>query len=324
MKNQMGKVVGLGIGIMVMVGLLAGCTEAESATETEVKPIEIGITQIVEHPSLDEIRQGIIDQLETEGFSDGQEIAIDFQNAQGAIENTQMIAQEFQSRKKDLIIAITTPSAQSMKNVIDGIPVVFSGVTDPEGAGLIGPGMTGVSNQAPIDKQFELLQKLVPDAKTIGMVYNSSEANSEFQVRKAQKQALQMGFELELAVITSTNEMGIALDQLLPKVDVLYTHQDNTIASAYPVVIEKAKEANVPVIGSVEQYIQQGAIAMDGVSDYQVGIQTGKMVARILKGASVDEIPFETVPETVLKVNEEALAFFGIVLPEDVQARLGE
>ncbi len=324
MKIQMEKVVGLGIGILVMVGLLAGCTEAESATETEAKPIEIGITQIVEHPSLDEIRQGIIDQLETEGFSDGQEIAIDFQNAQGAIENTQMIAQEFQSRKKDLIIAITTPSAQSMKNVIDGIPVVFSGVTDPEGAGLIGPGMTGVSNQAPIDKQFELLQKLVPDAKIIGMVYNSSEANSEFQVRKAQKQALQMGFELELAVITSTNEMGIALDQLLPKVDVLYTHQDNTIASAYPVVIEKAKEADVPVIGSVEQYIQQGAIAMDGVSDYQVGIQTGKMVARILKGASVDEIPFETVPETVLKVNEEALAFFGIVLPEDVQARLGE
>lgn len=320
---KMKKLISMGAGMMMVASLLAGCgTEPVAGAETE--PVEIGITQIVEHPSLDEIRQGIIDQLEAEGFADGAEIALDFQNAQGAIENTQMIAQEFQAQKKDLIIAITTPSAQAMKNVVEGIPVVFSGVTDPEGAGLVGPGMTGVSNLSPADQQFELLQALVPEAKTIGIVYNTSEANSVFLVERAEKVAEEMGMAVEKVVITSTNEIGIAMVQLLPKVDVLYTHQDNMVASAYPVVVEKANEAGVPIIGSVEAFVDQGAVAMNAASDYQVGVQTGKMVARILRGETVDEIPFETAQESLLKVNEEALAFFGLELPEAIQAKLAE
>lgn len=320
---KMKKLMGMGLVMMMAASLLVGCgTEPTAGAETE--PVEIGITQIVEHPSLDEIRQGIVDQLEAEGFADGAEIALDFQNAQGAIENTQMIAQEFQSQNKDLIIAITTPSAQAMKNVVEGIPVVFSGVTDPEGAGLVGPGMTGVSNLSPADQQFELLQALVPEAKTIGIVYNTSEANSVFLVERAEKVAKEMGMEVEKVVITSTNEIGIAMDQLLPKVDVLYTHQDNMVASAYPVVVEKANQAGVPIIGAVEAFVDQGAIAMNAASDYQVGVQTGKMVARVLRGETVDEIPFETAQESLLKVNEEALAFFGLELPEGIQAKLAE
>ena len=320
---KMKKLMGMGLVMMMAASLLVGCgTEPTAGAETE--PVEIGITQIVEHPSLDEIRQGIVDQLEAEGFADGAEIALDFQNAQGAIENTQMIAQEFQSQNKDLIIAITTPSAQAMKNVVEGIPVVFSGVTDPEGAGLVGPGMTGVSNLSPADQQFELLQALVPEAKTIGIVYNTSEANSVFLVERAEKVAKEMGMAVEKVVITSTNEIGIAMDQLLPKVDVLYTHQDNMVASAYPVVVEKANQAGVPIIGAVEAFVDQGAIAMNAASDYQVGVQTGKMVARVLRGETVDEIPFETAQESLLKVNGEALAFFGLELPEGIQAKLAE
>ena len=320
---KMKKVIGLGMGLTMLVGMLAGCA-AEPAVDAEVQPIEIGITQIVEHPSLDEIRQGIIDQLEAEGYVDGEGIVLDFQNAQGAIENTQMIAQEFQSQKKDLIIAITTPSAQAMKNVIEDIPVVFSAVTNPEGAGLIGPGMTGVSNLSPAEQQFELLQALVPEVKTIGMVYNTSEANSVFLVERAKAVAEEMGMKLETVVITSTNEIGIAMDQLLPKVDAMYTHQDNMVASAYPVVVEKANEAGVPILGAVEAFVDQGAIAMNAASDYQVGVQTGKMVARILRGETVDEIPFETAQESLLKVNEEALSFFGLEVPEEIQAKLAE
>lgn len=312
------------MSMMMVAGLFSGCSGAETAAETEVKPIEIGITQIVEHPSLDEIRQGIIDQLEIEGYHDGKEIIIDFKNAQGAIENTQMIAQEFQAESKDLIIAITTPSAQSMKNVIEGIPVVFSAVTDPEGAGLIGPGMTGVSNLTPIETQFELIKELLPEVRTIGMVYNAAEANSVFLMERAKAMAEQLGYEMELAVITSTNEVGIALDQLLPKVDMLYSVQDNMVASAFPVVVEKANEAGVPIIGTVQAFVDQGAVAMDNASDYEVGLQTGKMAARVLEGASVDEIPFETIQNTALAVNEEALEFFGIDLPEELQVRLSE
>ncbi len=324
MKKQMMKLIGVGMSMLMVAGVFAGCAEAEPAGEMTVKPIEIGITQIVEHPSLDEIRQGIIDQLETEGYHDGQEINIDFKNAQGAMENTQMIAQEFQSQKKDLIVAITTPSAQAMKNVIEGIPVVFSAVTDPEGAGLIGLGMTGVSNLTPIESQFDLFQTLLPEAKTIGMVYNTAEANSVFLMERAKAKAEELGYKMELAVITSTNEMGIALDQLLPKVDMLYSVQDNMVASAFPVVVEKANEAGVPIIGTVQAFVDQGAIAMDNASDYEVGLQTGKMVARILEGAKVDDIPFETTQNTAFTVNEEALTFFGITLPEELQSRLGE
>lgn len=324
MKKQMMKVIGLGVSMLMVAGIFAGCAGAESAVEETAKPIEIGITQIVEHPSLDEIRQGIIDQLETEGYYDGQEINIDFKNAQGAMENTQMIAQEFQSQKKDLIVAITTPSAQAMKNVIEGIPVVFSAVTDPEGAGLIGPGMTGVSNLTPIESQFDLFQALLPEVKTIGMVYNTAEANSVFLMERAKAKAEELGYKMELAVITSTNEMGIALDQLLPKVDMLYSVQDNMVASAFPVVVEMANEAGVPIIGTVQAFVDQGALAMDNASDYEVGLQTGKMVVRILEGAHVDDIPFETTQNTAFTVNEEALAFFGITLPEGLQARLGE
>ena len=324
MKKEMMKLIGVGMSMLMVAGVFAGCAEAEPAGEMTVKPIEIGITQIVEHPSLDEIRQGIIDQLETEGYHDGQEINIDFKNAQGAMENTQMIAQEFQSQKKDLIVAITTPSAQAMKNVIEGIPVVFSAVTDPEGAGLIGLGMTGVSNLTPIESQFDLFQTLLPEAKTIGMVYNTAEANSVFLMERAKAKAEELGYKMELAVITSTNEMGIALDQLLPKVDMLYSVQDNMVASAFPVVVEKANEAGVPIIGTVQAFVDQGAIAMDNASDYEVGLQTGKMVARILEGAKVDDIPFETTQNTAFTVNEEALTFFGITLPEELQSRLGE
>ena len=321
---KMKKVLGLALSAVMMMGLFAGCAEAETASQAAAAPIEIGITQIDEHPSLDEIRQGMIDQLEIEGYHDGQEIVLDFQNAQGAIENTQMIAQEFQSQKKDLIVAITTPSAQAMKNVVEGIPVVFSAVTDPQGAGLIGPGMTGVSNLTPIESQFELIQALLPGVKTIGMVYNTAEANAVFLVERAKAKAEELGYKMEVTVITSTNEVGIALDQLLPKVDMLYSVQDNMVASAFPVVVQKANEAGVPIIGTVQAFVDQGAIAMDNASDYEVGIQTGKMVARILEGANVDEIPFETTQNTAFTVNEEALAFFGITLPEDLQARLSE
>lgn len=180
------------------------------------------------------------------------------------------------------------------------------------------------SNLTPIETQFELFQTLLPEVKTIGMVYNTAEANSVFLMERAKNQAEQLGYKMEFAVITSTNEMGIALDQLLPKVDMLYSVQDNMVASAFPVVVEKANEAGVPIIGTVQAFVDQGAIAMDNASDYEVGLQTGKMVARILEGAEVDDIPFETVQNTAFTVNEEALAFFGITLPEELQARLGE
>lgn len=306
--------------------ILTGCapaapTTAAPAPEAPAEKIAIGITQIVEHPSLDLIRQGIIDGLKDKGFADGQQIAIDYANAQGNMENTQLIAQKFEAGKKKLVIAITTPSAQAAKNNVKSCPVIFSAVTDPAGAGVVDKNITGVSDMTPIDQQLELMKALLPNAKTIGMIYNSSEQNSVVQVELTKKKAETMGLKVEAVAITTANELPLALDALLGKVDVMYTHIDNTLASAYGVIIEKANAKKIPVLGAVEDYVKQGAIATQGIDNYKVGYQTGIMAARVLKGEDVNSIPFETLKETDLIINEKALANFGITVPEELKAK---
>lgn len=306
--------------------ILTGCAPAPAAPaapapEAPAEKIAIGITQIVEHPSLDLIRQGILDGLKDNGFADGQQIAVDYANAQGNMENTQLIAQKFESDKKKLVIAITTPSGQAAKNNVKSCPVIFSAVTDPAGAGLVDKNITGVSDMTPIDQQLELMKALLPNAKTIGMIYNSSEQNSVIQVELTKEKAKAMGLAVEAVAITNANELPLALDALLGKVDVMYTHIDNTLASAYGVIIEKANAKKVPVLGAVEDYVKQGAIATQGIDNYKVGYQTGIMAARVLKGEDVNSIPFETLKETDLIINEKALASFGITVPAELKAK---
>ncbi len=306
--------------------ILTGCAPAPAAPaapapEAPAEKIAIGITQIVEHPSLDLIRQGILDGLKDNGFADGHQIAVDYANAQGNMENTQLIAQKFEADKKKLVIAITTPSGQAAKNNVKSCPVIFSAVTDPAGAGLVDKNITGVSDMTPIDQQLELMKALLPTAKTIGMIYNSSEQNSVVQVELTKEKAKAMGFAVEAVAITNANELPLALDALLGKVDVMYTHIDNTLASAYGVIIEKANAKKVPVLGAVEDYVKQGAVATQGIDNYKVGYQTGVMAARVLKGEDVNSIPFETLKETDLIINEKALASFGIVVPAELKAK---
>lgn len=305
--------------------ILTGCAPAPQpeapAPAAPAEKIAIGITQIVEHPSLDLIRQGVIDGLKDKGFVDGEQIAIDYVNAQGNMENTQLIAQKFEADKKKLVIAITTPSGQAAKNNVKSSPIIFSAVTDPEGAGLVGDNITGVSDMTPIDQQLELLKTLLPTAKTIGMIYNSSEQNSVVQVELTKEKAKAMGLTVEAVAITTANEIPLALDALLGKVDVLYTHVDNTLASAYGVIIQKANEKKIPVLGAVEDYVKQGAIATQGIDNYKVGYQTGVMAARVLSGEDVNTIPFETLKETDLIINTKALTALGITVPDDLKAK---
>lgn len=305
--------------------ILTGCAPAPQpeapAPAAPAEKIAIGITQIVEHPSLDLIRQGVIDGLKDKGFVDGEQIAIDYVNAQGNMENTQLIAQKFEADKKKLVIAITTPSGQAAKNNVKSSPIIFSAVTDPEGAGLVGDNITGVSDMTPIDQQLELLKTLLPTAKTIGMIYNSSEQNSVVQVELTKEKAIAMGLTVEAVAITTANEIPLALDALLSKVDVLYTHVDNTLASAYGVIIQKANEKKIPVLGAVEDYVKQGAIATQGIDNYKVGYQTGVMAARVLSGEDVNTIPFETLKETDLIINTKALADLGITVSDDLKAK---
>lgn len=313
---------------LALLVLMSGCslkavnTEKQtSKTVAVVAPVTIGITQIVSHPSLDLIRQGILDGLKAAGYETGKNLTVDFQNAEGSMETAQLIAQGFESAEHDLNIGITTPCAQTLYQTVKSGPVIFSAVTDPVGAKLSGDKITGVSDRTPVAKQLELLKGLMPDAKVVGMVYNSSEQNSVVQVEDAKRSAAQLGLEIKAVAITGTNDMALALDAVLKSSDVFYAHVDNTIASAFPLLIQKTNEAKCPVIGAVSQYVTDGAVAADGIDNYDIGLQTAAMAVKILNGAKVSEIPFETVQHTKLTLNETAAKAMGITFSEALMAQ---
>lgn len=290
--------------ILLLVILVTAC-----GTEKQ-KKIEIGITQIVEHPSLDDVRKGIIDALKANGY-DENKININYKNAQGDFGTAQVIAQEY-NNKSDVIIAISTPSAQAAANNIKDKPIFFSAITNPESAGILRKNVTGVSDKSPVKKQVELIEKLLPEAKNIGIVYNTSEQNSFYLTEEFTKAAKEKGYTVKVKGISNISEMASALDTLLPTIDVLYTSIDNTIASTYPLIAEKSNKADKPIIGATKSFVEQGALAVDGISDYQVGYQTGEMVARYLNGEKIENIPYEVVEKSEMYINKDVAKRFGI------------
>ncbi|MDY4004651.1 MAG: ABC transporter substrate-binding protein [Fusobacterium varium] len=290
--------------ILLLVILVTAC-----GTEKQ-KKIEIGITQIVEHPSLDDVRKGIIDALKANGY-DENKININYKNAQGDFGTAQVIAQEY-NNKSDVIIAISTPSAQAAANNIKDKPIFFSAITNPESAGILRKNVTGVSDKSPVKKQVELIEKLLPKAKNIGIVYNTSEQNSFYLTEEFTKAAKEKGYIVKVKGISNISEMASALDTLLPTIDVLYTSIDNTIASTYPLIVEKSNKADKPIIGATKSFVEQGALAVDGISDYQVGYQTGEMVARYLNGEKIENIPYEVVEKSEMYINKDIAKRFGI------------
>lgn len=317
------------LGLILIFALaLTGCsakppTAAGTSQTTEAPTLyKIGITQIVEHPSLDEIRAGIVAGLKSQGFDTASNLEIDYENAQGNMESTQLIAQRFDSQQKHLVIAITTPSAQAAFQTVHSCPVIFSAITDPEGAGLKTKGITGVSDMTPIQKQLDLLQTLLPNAAKVGMVYNTGEQNSVVQVARTKELAAALGLEIVSVGVSGTNDMASAIDQVLSQSDVFYAHVDNSLASAFPLLVQKAEAANKPIIGAVEKYVTDGALATDGIDNYQIGYQTGLMAAKILNGTSVDALPIETINQTECLISKKTAERFQIEIPEALKGNV--
>lgn len=274
--------------------------------------IKIGITQIVEHQSLDDVRQGVIDSLKANGYGEDK-VEISYKNAQGDFGTAQIIAQEFKNTS-DIVVAISTPSAQAAVNNIKDKPIFFAAITNPESAGVLAENVTGVRDRSPVEKQVELIKEILPETKKIGVVYNTSEQNSFYLTDEFKKEAEKNGYEVVIKGITNVNEIASALDTILPEIDVLYTTIDNTIASTYPLIIDKSKKANKPVIGATKNYVDQGALASEGISDYKVGYQTGEMIVRYLKGEDIKNMKFEVVRESERYINKEVAKNFKIVV----------
>lgn len=314
--------------LMLFTSLAAGCSNSKSQNQSkENKVVEIGIMQISEHPALDSSRQGFIDALSSKGLKDGENIKIDFQNAQGDIPTAQTIAQNFVSAKKDIIFAIATPTAQAAYNATKDIPIIITAVTDPVDAGLAesleksGTNVTGTSDATPMDKQFELLKKLIPNAKKVGILYNTSERNSEIQVEMAKKLSDNYGFEIVENGITSTNEVVQAIDSIKKKIDVLYVPTDNLIVSSMAIISQKCTEAGIPIIGSEKGQADNGALAAEGIDYYKLGFQTGLMAVKVINGSKPKDIPIETLKDTSLTINSDAAKKLGISIPDELMKK---
>lgn len=307
-----------------------GNAPTPAAEPEQQQAIKLGLTQFVEHPALDSISQGILDGLKEAGFEDGKNLSVDLQNAHGDMNNTVTIAQKYAGDQVDMVIAIATPSAQAAAKAITDRPVIFSAVTDPLSAQLVSSleapdkNVTGTSDKVSMEQQLELVKSFLPDLKKLGVIYTTSEVNSEVQVKDLEAAAEKAGVEIVKAGISQLNEVQLATQGLVGKADAIFIPIDNTIVSSFEAVLGVAEQHNLPVFASDTDTVKRGAIATYGIDYYQVGVQTGEMAARVLNGKAVAETPVEVSKVAELYINETAAAQFGLEIPEELKKQAKE
>ncbi len=285
-------------------------------------PIKIGITQIVDHPALNAVRQGIIDVLTEAGYVEGEDVVYIFGNAQGDFTVAISIAQNFLAQKVDLVVSIATPTSQAAVQVFKDtdVPVVFSAVTDPVGAGLTGyPNVTGTSDMIDVRGDLELLQELIPGLEKVGMVYNPGEANSAILTDMAIKASKDLGIEIVTAAAESTAAVPLAAQSLLGRVQALYVTTDNTVVSALEAVVDVAVKGRLPLLVADPTSLERGALLCTGFDYYDHGRMTGEVVLEILKGTPPSEIPVKYQKGTQLWLNLDMAERIGFVFPESVK-----
>ena len=311
-------------------GMLAGCgqsaTDSNKGTTTSADVKNIGVVQLVQHDALDASNKGFVDGLKEKGYEDGKNIKIEQQNAQGEQANAQTICKQFADEKKDLIFAIATPAAQAAYNSTKDIPIIFTAVTDPVKAEIAkdwkssGTNVTGTSDKVPVDKQIELLKKLIPNAKTVGVIYNTSETNSVIQVDELKAAAEKQGLAVKEVGVTNVNEINQNLSSALGQIDVLYTPTDNTVASGYALVGKLCLEKNIPIIGAEDAIVTKGGLASIGIDYYKLGKEAGLKAAEVLDGKKPSDVEITTLSEMSFTINTDVAKKLNITIPSDIEA----
>lgn len=307
---------------LVLCIALSSCAVAEDKTYT------IGIAQFAEHPSLDNCREGFIAGLAEAGYVEGQNVKFVFQNAQADMGMAQQIAAQM-AQECDLVCAIATPMAQAAFNACmdKQIPVIYTAVSDPVASMLANDegkssyALTGTCDLLPVEAQLKLIRSFLPEAKKIGILYTTSEVNSESQLKLYQELAAAQGFEIIPSGISTGADISLALDSLLPQVDCLTNLTDNTVVSYLAVVLDKANAAGKPVFGSEIEQVKNGCIAAEGVEYISLGKQTGGMAAQVLGGAFAGDLAFISSEGGDMTYNSSVAAALGVTIPEADLAR---
>lgn len=298
-----------------------------SSTSIMAKTAKVAVSQIVEHPALDATRQGLLDGLKAKGYEEGKNLEFDYKTAQGNPAIAVQIARQFVGESPDVLVGIATPTAQALVSATRNIPVVFTAVTDPVGAKLVkqmeqpGKNVTGLSDLSPVSQHVELVKELLPDAKSIGVVYNPGEANAVTLVELLKQSAQEQGFVVVEATALKSADVKSATQAIAGKSDVIYAPTDNTVASAIEGLIVAADQANTPVLGGATSYVDKGAIASLGFDYYQVGYQTADYVAAILEGKNPGELDVKVAKGSDLVVNSAAAKKLGITIPQSILER---
>ncbi|MCI9320785.1 MAG: ABC transporter substrate-binding protein [Lachnospiraceae bacterium] len=313
------KILATTMAVVLGVTALTGCGSSGKDNYT------IGISQFAVHGSLDNCREGFLAGLAEEGFVEGENLNIEYVNAQAEPGTAAMTTDNFVTKKVDMICAIATPTAMTAYNstMNTEIPVIYTAVSDPVEAGLANEdgtpvgNITGTSDALAVDAQLQMIREILPDAKKIGIIYTTSEANSISTVASYEEAAAGYGFEIVTTGITAMSEVPLAAADMVTKVDCITNLTDNTVVSALQSVLDEANKANIPVFGSEVEQVKAGCVASMGLEYFELGKQTGKMAAMILRGeAKASEMKFEVITEPSLYVNFAAAEKIGLELPE--------
>lgn len=314
------KMFKMGLSLIVMGSLLFGCSSTEEST-----PV-VGVAQIVSHTSLNQIRDSFTEEMEELGYKDGENIKINYADASGQQSNLNSIMSQFEQDGSDVIVAIATPTAQAAANYASDIPVVFSAVTDPVGANLVSDldkpdkNITGTSDEVQIDQIFDLALQMNPDIQKIGFLYNASEANSVANLEKAKAYCKENGIELVEKSGKDLTELQSAASVLVGQVDVMFSPNDNTVASGMSALAQIALDAGVPYYTGADSMVSDGGFATVGIDYTELGKETAKMVDQVLKGTDVSELPVKVFKSDLnIYVSQKALDALGITLPDEVK-----
>ena len=323
-KNSKIKALAAGLMLTLALGVM-GCGGDKKEAPKKAEKVNVGIVQLVEHAALDAANKGFVEGLASKGYKEGQNITYDRQNAQADQSNLQNIAHRFVNNKVNLICAIATPAAQTVANVTSDIPIVATAVTDYKAAKLVkdnakpGTNVTGTTDMNPVEQQLDLLLKLVPNAKSVGTIYCSSEVNSQLQIEILKKAAAAKGVTVKEATVSNVNDIQQAARSLVGKVQAIYVPTDNVLASAMPTLISVTEEAKLPVICGEGGMVKAGGLATLGVDYYKLGFQAGEMAADILSGKSKPaDMAIQAQKEFKAMVNLKEAEKIGLKVPEDV------
>lgn len=302
--------------------IIGGISSAVSAA-----PLVVGVTQIVEHPALDAVRDGFKETLEEAGFKEGEDVVYDLQNAQGDFNNAISIAQKFKDDKVDMILAIATPTAQAALQVNQEIPIIIGAVTDPVAASLAaswessGNNVTGMSDAAPNKLQVALIPRFLPEAKNVGTIYNAGETNSVVQIDVAKEACEELGLKLIEVTVSNSSEVLMAAQSLAGRVEAIYIVTDNTVVSALESVINVCNRQKIALIVADPSTVDKGALASYGIDYFSLGKKSGEVALKVIEGTKPTDIPMQMISDPkdlTFVVNLDAANAIGITVSDDI------